>query len=176
MSWDSVSCSYVKHKRDSSHSMDNGHFYISYYWIEDILTIFFCSYPLHIREIDFLLFWIFNIKQLNLDGQNNYKIKVEAAFFVIFISSYAEMSFFEPKISGKMSPNRVQHFFYHSESIWAWKDLRWFPKCKFALQWQNAPKKKLWPKYLTLLKSVLSKLFFMVHFVTKASLHFRNQH
>jgi hypothetical protein len=38
-------------------------------------------------------FWIFNFLQFAIDGKN----KVEKVFFFIFMSSYAEMSFFKIK-------------------------------------------------------------------------------
>jgi hypothetical protein len=41
----------------------------------------------------FEFFWIFNFLQFAIDGQNNSKTKVEKVFFFIFMSSYAEMSF-----------------------------------------------------------------------------------
>jgi hypothetical protein len=47
--------------------------------------------------VDFWMFWIFNILQLNLDWQKNSKTNVEKAFFFIFMSSYAEMSFWGKK-------------------------------------------------------------------------------
>jgi hypothetical protein len=40
-------------------------------------------------------FFIFNIQQLAIDGKNNSKTKVEKVFFFIFMSSYAEMGFFQ---------------------------------------------------------------------------------
>jgi hypothetical protein len=43
------------------------------------------------------VFWIFDLLQLNLGWQKNSKAKVEKAFFFIFMSSYAEISFFRPK-------------------------------------------------------------------------------
>jgi hypothetical protein len=42
---------------------------------------------------------MFDLLQLNLDWQKNSKTKVEKAFFFIFKSSYAEMSFLGPKKS-----------------------------------------------------------------------------
>jgi hypothetical protein len=40
---------------------------------------------------------IFNFLQFAIDGKNNSKTKVEKVFFFIFMSSYAEMSFFKIK-------------------------------------------------------------------------------
>jgi hypothetical protein len=42
--------------------------------------------------------------QLAIDWQNNSMTKVEKMFFLIFMSSYAEMSFFREKIT-KYDPN-----------------------------------------------------------------------
>jgi hypothetical protein len=50
-----------------------------------------------IRGSRILDFWIFDLLQLNLDWQKNSKTKVEKAFFFIFMSSYAEMSFWVQK-------------------------------------------------------------------------------
>jgi hypothetical protein len=52
--------------------------------------------PVHVysRGVNFLIFWIFNFYQLNLDWQKNSKTKVEEVFFFIFMSSYSEMSFY----------------------------------------------------------------------------------
>jgi hypothetical protein len=50
-------------------------------------------------EVDFWIFWIFNFLQLAIYGKNNSMTKVEKVFFFIFMSSYAEMSFFKPKIT-----------------------------------------------------------------------------
>jgi hypothetical protein len=44
-------------------------------------------------------FWFFNFLQFAIDGKNNSKTKVEKVFFIIFMSSYAEMSFLKPKIT-----------------------------------------------------------------------------
>jgi hypothetical protein len=43
--------------------------------------------------VDFWIFGVFNFLQMNLDLQKNSKTKEEKAFFFIFMSSYAEMSF-----------------------------------------------------------------------------------
>jgi hypothetical protein len=45
------------------------------------------------------MFWIFNFLQLAIYGKNNSKTKVKKVFFFIFMSSYAEMSFLELKIT-----------------------------------------------------------------------------
>jgi hypothetical protein len=42
-------------------------------------------------------FLIYNFLQFAIDGKNNSKTKVEKAFFFMFMSSYAEMSFFKIK-------------------------------------------------------------------------------
>jgi hypothetical protein len=52
-----------------------------------------------VGEVDFWIFWILNFLQvpvLNLDWPKNSKTIVEQAIFFIFMSSYAEMSFFGP--------------------------------------------------------------------------------
>jgi hypothetical protein len=41
----------------------------------------------------------FNFLQFAVDGKNNSKTGVEKVFFFIFMSSYAEMSFFKTKIT-----------------------------------------------------------------------------
>jgi hypothetical protein len=41
----------------------------------------------------------YNFLQFAVDGKNNYKTKVEKAFFFIFMSSYAEMRFLKQKIT-----------------------------------------------------------------------------
>jgi hypothetical protein len=43
----------------------------------------------------FVFFWIFNFLLFAIDGENNSKTKVEKVFFFIFMSSYAEISFFK---------------------------------------------------------------------------------
>jgi hypothetical protein len=48
-------------------------------------------------EVDFWIFRIFNVQQLNLDWQRNSKTKVEKAFFLFSMSSCPEMSFLGPK-------------------------------------------------------------------------------
>jgi hypothetical protein len=48
-------------------------------------------------EVDFLICLIFNFLQFAIDWKNNSKTKVEKVFFFIFMSSYAEMSFFKIK-------------------------------------------------------------------------------
>jgi hypothetical protein len=57
-----------------------------------------------IGEVNFL---IFNFLKFAIDWKNNSKTKVEKVFFLIFMSSYAEMSFLKEKLSLK----RVQTFF-----------------------------------------------------------------
>jgi hypothetical protein len=54
-----------------------------------------------------VVFCIFNLLQLATDGKNNSKTKVEQVFYLIFKSSYAEMSFLKEKNHIK-GPN---HFF-----------------------------------------------------------------
>jgi hypothetical protein len=54
------------------------------------------------REVDFWIFFIFNILQFAIDWKNNSKTKVEKVFFFIFISSYAEMIFLKIKKSLNM--------------------------------------------------------------------------
>jgi hypothetical protein len=50
-----------------------------------------------VGEVDF---WIFNFLPLAIHGKNNSKTKVEKVFFFIFMSSYADMSFFQDCGSG----------------------------------------------------------------------------
>jgi hypothetical protein len=50
-------------------------------------------YGCGVGEVDFWIFWFFNVLQFVIDGKNNSKTKVEKGVFFIFISSYAEMSF-----------------------------------------------------------------------------------
>jgi hypothetical protein len=47
--------------------------------------------------VDFCIFWMFNVLQFAIDGKKNSETKVEKVFFFIFMSSYAEMSFFKIK-------------------------------------------------------------------------------
>jgi hypothetical protein len=42
--------------------------------------------------VDFWIFWIFHVKQLNLDCQKNSNTKVEKTILFIFMSSCPEMS------------------------------------------------------------------------------------
>jgi hypothetical protein len=64
------------------------------------ITFFYVSYTIYaLGEVDFWIFWIFNFLQFAIYGKNNSKTKVERAFFFIFMSSYAEMSFLKPKIT-----------------------------------------------------------------------------
>jgi hypothetical protein len=44
-------------------------------------------------EVEFWIFWIFNFLQFAINGKNNSKTTVENVLFLIFMSSYAEMSF-----------------------------------------------------------------------------------
>jgi hypothetical protein len=55
--------------------------------------------PCVVGEVDKWIFWIFNFLQFTIDGKNNSKTKVAKVFFFIFMSSYAEMSFFKNKKS-----------------------------------------------------------------------------
>jgi hypothetical protein len=48
-------------------------------------------------EVDFWIFLIFNFLQFAIDWKNNSKNKVEKVFFLMLISSYAEMSFLKQK-------------------------------------------------------------------------------
>jgi hypothetical protein len=57
-------------------------------------------------------FCIFNYLQLNLDLQKNSKTKVEKPFFFIFMSSYAEMSFWCPKKRKSHKIGFKQIFFF----------------------------------------------------------------
>jgi hypothetical protein len=50
-----------------------------------------------VEGVDFWNLWIFDLLQLNLDWQKNSKAKLGKAYFCIFMSSYAEMSFFTQK-------------------------------------------------------------------------------
>jgi hypothetical protein len=43
------------------------------------------------------VFLSYNFLQFAIDGKNNSKTKVEKVFFFIFMSSYAEISFFKTK-------------------------------------------------------------------------------
>jgi hypothetical protein len=52
-----------------------------------------------VGEVDFWIFWIFNILQLAIYGKNNSKTKVEKVFSFIFMSSYTEMNLLKPKIT-----------------------------------------------------------------------------
>jgi hypothetical protein len=63
---------------------------------------------LHTKEEPILGFFGFSLSN-NLDWKNHVKIKVEKAFFFIFISSFPEMSFWGPKkrkshLIGKKNP------------------------------------------------------------------------
>jgi hypothetical protein len=60
-----------------------------------------------VGEVDFWIFWILNFLQFAMDGENNSKTKVEKGIFFIFMSSYAEMSFFKPT----KSLNRAKKFY-----------------------------------------------------------------
>jgi hypothetical protein len=44
-------------------------------------------------------FLIYNFLQCPIDGKNNSKTKIEKVFFFVFMSSYAEISFFKSKIT-----------------------------------------------------------------------------
>jgi hypothetical protein len=67
------------------------------------------------RFLNFL--WIFNFLQFAIDGKDNYKSKVEKVFFFIFMSSYAEMSF----------------FFVGNRSIWGSKNPKFYADLKIGL-------------------------------------------
>jgi hypothetical protein len=70
----------------------------------DIFELLLCTFwvildymgRLHTRGSRFLNY---NFLQCAVDGKNNSKTKVEKAFFFIFMSSYAEMSFLKQKIT-----------------------------------------------------------------------------
>jgi hypothetical protein len=80
-----------------------------------------CRYSCLVGGVDF---WIFRaLLHLNLDWQKNSKTKVEKVFFFNCMSSYAEMSFWDPK-KIKKSLNRVKIFVANLE-----------PKTVFGVFW-----------------------------------------
>jgi hypothetical protein len=57
----------------------------------------------------------YNILQFAIDGEKNSKTKVEKVFFLIFMSSYAEMSFLKQKITffmeiGRYGVQKIRNF------------------------------------------------------------------
>jgi hypothetical protein len=65
-----------------------------------ILIFLLKLYTVYSRGSRFcFVFLIFNFLQFAVDGKNNSKTRVQKVFFFIFMSSYAEMSFFKQKIT-----------------------------------------------------------------------------